>query len=240
MRIIPTPGRSPTASAPSAVSAAEPFGASTRARSASRPTAIVPVSRRWTRAVLPVARHTAFSGAIPPSEARWAIVRRMPSGTTPVPDGASMPRITRSERAGLAGEADRVERGPAVAAVDDLDRHPARDQRSMSRVGQRGGAAVDVADDVGSRLEHDVRADGARARRWTGRRCGTSTTMPCCRAHSSIGAASAPVFTEPRPTSPTRLTPAARQLREVLPPRGPSSRIGAPACTFTPAGRTLA
>ena len=84
------------ASASSAVSAAEPIGASTRARSASRPTAMTPVSSRWTRAVLPVARATAISGATPPSEARWAIARRIPSGTTPVPDGASLPMITRS------------------------------------------------------------------------------------------------------------------------------------------------
>ena len=64
-------------------------------------------------------------------------------------------------------------------------------------------------------------------------------TMPCCRAQASIGAASAPVLTDPRPTSPTRLTPAAASSAKSCSSR-PSSRIGAPAWTLTPAGRTLA
>ena len=50
-----------------------------------------------------VAMAMAVSGATPPRETRWAITRRMPSGTTPVPEGASLPRITRpSARASVA------------------------------------------------------------------------------------------------------------------------------------------
>ena len=96
IRTIEIPGRSPRASASNAVVAPEPTGASHSTMSAARPATSAPVSRRWTRAVLPVAIATATSGATSASDARWAIVRRIPSGTTPVPDGASFPRITRA------------------------------------------------------------------------------------------------------------------------------------------------
>ncbi len=64
-------------------------------------------------------------------------------------------------------------------------------------------------------------------------------TMPCCRAHASIGAAAAPVLTDPSPTSPIRFTPASAMSAKSCSSR-PVSRIGAPAWTLTPAGRTLA
>ena len=65
------------------------------------------------------------------------------------------------------------------------------------------------------------------------------TVMPCFLAHFTIGAASLPVRTEPRPISPTSLTPA-RAISAKSSSTMPSSRIGAPACIFTPAGRWLA
>ena len=65
------------------------------------------------------------------------------------------------------------------------------------------------------------------------------TVMPCAFAHRTIGAASLPVFTEPRPISPTRRTPAAA-ISTKSASLMPSSRIGAPACTFTPPGRKFA
>ena len=143
------------------------------------------------------------------------------------------------QRAGLAREPDRVERRPAVAAVDDLDRHPARDQLLDVGIGEGGRAAVDVADDVRA-APRARRPRGSRStRRSTGRRCGTSTPCRAAAPSASIGAASAPVFTEPRPTSPIRLTPAAASSAKSA-SSSPSSRIGAPAWTLTPAGRTLA
>src|SRR5438552_4612999 len=65
------------------------------------------------------------------------------------------------------------------------------------------------------------------------------TVMPWARAQRTIGAASLPVFTEPRPISPTRRTPAAA-ISAKSPSVMPSSRMGAPASTFTPPGRKLA
>src|SRR5207237_278613 len=64
------------------------------------------------------------------------------------------------------------------------------------------------------------------------------TVMPCCFAQRTIGAASLPVLTEPSPISPTSFTPAAAISAKSASVR-PSSRIGAPASTFTPPGRML-
>src|SRR6476660_8434900 len=85
-RIVEMPGRSPFARASSAVDPTDPTGASQMTRSAALPGVIVPVSSPWTRAVFPVANATTLSGATSPSDARWAMSRRMPRGTTPVPD----------------------------------------------------------------------------------------------------------------------------------------------------------
>src|SRR5438445_667791 len=65
------------------------------------------------------------------------------------------------------------------------------------------------------------------------------TVMPWARAQQTIGAAALSVFTEPRPISPTRRTPAAA-ISAKSPSVMPSSRMGAPAWTFTPPGRKFA
>src|SRR6185295_19334194 len=65
------------------------------------------------------------------------------------------------------------------------------------------------------------------------------TVMPCALAQRTIGAASLPVFTEPRPISPTSFTPAAAISLKSASVR-PSSKIGAPASTLTPPGRKFA
>ena len=121
------------ASAPSAVSATEPDRRIDDAQVRLAAAAMGPDSRPWTRAVLPVARQTTVSGAIPPSDARWAMSRRIPSGTTPVPDGASLPRMTRPSAPASRAQPERDERRPPVAAVDDLERHPALDERARCR-----------------------------------------------------------------------------------------------------------
>ena len=112
--------------------------------------------------MLPVAIATAVSGATPPSEARWAID---PQDAERHDAGAGRRVVAdddAAERAARRGAApQRVERGPAVAAVDDLDRHVASPtSRSMSAVGHRRRAAVDVADDVRPRLEDASAAIG--------------------------------------------------------------------------------
>ena len=65
------------------------------------------------------------------------------------------------------------------------------------------------------------------------------TVIPCCLAQRTIGAASLPVFTEPRPISPTSFTPAEAMSAKSA-SVSPSSRMGAPPCTFTPPGRKFA
>ena len=62
------------------------------------------------------------------------------------------------------------------------------------------------------------------------------TVMPWVLAQATIGAAWAPVFTPPRPISPTSVTPASAMSAKSR-SSNPSSRIGAPAWTLTPAGR---
>src|SRR5256885_1813988 len=92
---IEIPGRSPAARAPSASEAIEPVGASQITRSAARPAAITPQSSLYTRAVLPVAHAIASAGGNPPSAASTLSVRSTPSGITPVPHAASLPRMRR-------------------------------------------------------------------------------------------------------------------------------------------------
>src|SRR3989442_7177668 len=65
------------------------------------------------------------------------------------------------------------------------------------------------------------------------------TVIPCVLAQRTIGAASLPDLTEPSPISPTSLTPAAAISAKSFSTM-PSSRMGAPAWTFTPPGRKFA
>ena len=65
-------------------------------KSAARPTSISPQSSSRMRAVLPVAKQNAISAGTSPSDDSIEIIRTMPSGCTPEPAGASVPRITRS------------------------------------------------------------------------------------------------------------------------------------------------
>ncbi len=60
--------------------------------------------------------------------------------------------------------------------------------------------------------------------------------MPYLRAQSTICRAVAPSFTVPRPTSPSRVTPAAASSAKSCSSM-PCSITGAPASTFTPEGR---
>ncbi len=89
---------------------------------------------------------------------------RMPSGCTPEPAGPSVPRITRCGHLSSSRLGGR-DRHLLVAVVHDLDRARALlAELAHMGLGQRGVAAVDVADDVGIGLEHHVLVDQARAR----------------------------------------------------------------------------
>src|SRR5215813_10816169 len=74
-----------------------------------------------------------------------------------VPDDDAM------ESLGLLGPLERVERRLAVAAVDDLEGHLRRHQRVDLALAHGGGAAVDVADHMRVRFQHDLGADGIRS-----------------------------------------------------------------------------
>ena len=161
-------------------------------------------------------------------------MRRIPSGTTPVPDGASLPRITRpsappSRARPIAwSAARRLPQWTISIAMPDAT------SASMSA---SGSAVVPplmwptmcgrASRTTSARIADEPAIDGPPV--WN------VETNPCARAQASIGAASAPVFTEPSPTSPMRLTPASASSAKSCSSR-PSSRIGAPARTFTPAG----
>ena len=175
MRTIEIPGRSPIASAPSAVAAAEPTGASTRhevGRAAGRDAR--PTSRPWTRAVLPVAIATATSGR---DAAERGQVGHHPQDPERDDAGARR-RVVADDHPVEAADARAAVRTAWIAArplpqwTTSIAMSVAT-TRSMSRVGHRRRAAVDVAHDVRPRLEDGVRGDRARARRSTARRCGT-------------------------------------------------------------------
>jgi hypothetical protein len=116
----------------------------------------------------------------------------------------------------FARDPQRVQSGELVAVVHDLDRALA----ALAQAGdllerQRGVAAIDVADDVGVGLEHDVLVDVARARH-RGPPVWMVEFMPYLRDHATIFFASSPALTEPSPISPSHFTPALGHLGEVF------------------------
>src|SRR6516162_3417148 len=95
MMVMPTPGRSPSRTLSSSVLPAECCALSMMTKSAARPISTRPQSSCRIRAVLPVAKQNAISAGSSPSEDSIETMRRMPSGCTPEPAGASVPRMTR-------------------------------------------------------------------------------------------------------------------------------------------------
>ena len=91
-------------------------------------------------------------------------MRKMPSGCTPEPAGASVPRMTRLQVAHLARDAQREQRRALVAVVNQLQ--PALAALADAAdlvVGQGGVAAIDMADHVGVGFQHHVLVDQAGA-----------------------------------------------------------------------------
>ena len=125
MRTIEMPGRSPMRERAERVVARPTRSAHRPARCPRRGPGARPRRRARGRAPCCRSRRRPRPPARrPPSEPGAPSRRRIPSGTTPVPTGASLPMITRRRgRRPRPRAAQRVERGPAVAAVDDLDRH---------------------------------------------------------------------------------------------------------------------
>ena len=121
------------------------------ARSAGRPGSRIPSSRRSTRAVGP-ARHRERVGRAEPAQRRE------------LADGLDHPerhhagargRVGRDhdpvERVALLRELDDPQRRAQVPRLDELNRARRVEQQRQIRVGQRGRAAVCVADDVAAR-----------------------------------------------------------------------------------------
>ena len=125
----------------------------------------MPVSRPWTRAVLPVAKATTVSGR---DVAQRGQVGHQPQDAERHDAGPGRGVVAEDDPAAARPAADageRVQRGPAVAAMDELERDAAcraATSRSMS------ASDSDVVPPLmwpamsGLRLEHGVRADGAR------------------------------------------------------------------------------
>src|SRR5438034_3615964 len=235
---IEIPGRSPALRADNASHATLPVGASQMTRSASRPSAMTPTLSLYTRAVLPVAHPIACAGSNPPSPASRLSVRSTPSGITPVPDGASFPMMIRwVARASVATRSVwravfmfphcTISSAICVATRRSISCGVIDVVPPLMWPTTSGSASSTTSALIG--LEPAI--DGPPV--WI------VTVIPCCFAHRTIGAASLPVFTEPSPISPTSFTPAAAISAKSASSR-PSSRIGAPACTFTPPGRKFA
>ena len=68
------------------------------------------------------------------------------------------------KRLGVSGALEGMQRGLAVAAVDDLERHLSSHERVDLPLAHRGRPAVDVADHVRVGLEDDLRADRTASR----------------------------------------------------------------------------
>src|SRR5215831_14957533 len=225
------PKRSPAVRAWSAVVPTDPTGASTMQRSASRPGSITPTRRSYTRAVFPVAMQIAISGLTPPSDVRCAITRRMPRGTTPVPDGASFPMMMRW-RAWASLARSRVwsavlplpqwtiSRAICVATSESISRSLMEVVPPLMWPTTCGSASSTTSALMG----FDPAIDGPPV--WM------VTVMPCCFAQRTMGAASLPVFTDPRPISPTSFTPclaisakctSPAEIMVVRPPLSPDS-----------------
>ena len=144
--------------------AADPTGASTRQRSAARPGRDDPDIQAVDPGRVP-GRHR--DGDLRGDAAERRQVGHDPQD--PERDDAGPRRGVVADDhpiqpADRAGRPHGVERRPPVAAVDDLDRHVGGDEPLDVGVGHRRRAAVDVADDVRSRLEDRVRPDRARPR----------------------------------------------------------------------------
>ena len=135
-----------------------------------------------------------------------------------------LPQFLRSVAAQAGRRADcRCARVPAPRRAA-----PRRCTR-ICRVGQAPSAAIDMADDVGVGLEHDILRRCGPSRESTDRPCGWCIeVMPYLRAQAIICRPVGPSLTPPRPTSPRSFTPASASSRKSSSTM-PCSMTGAPA-----------
>ena len=221
------PGRSPTPGPPAPSSAVEPTGASTMTRSAAR--------RRRSTADVEAVDARGVAGRHGHRRLGRDAAERREVGHQPQDARAGRRRSPTARRCrGSRGRARRArprapqrgERRPAVAAVDDLDRHVrCRPRRSMSR------SDMDVVPPLmwptmcGSRLEHGVGGDRARARDRRARPCGYVTVIPCCLGPGDHRRRLArPSSREPRPISPTSVDAGGAPSRRSRAPRPARAR----------------
>ena len=188
--------------------------------------------------MLPVAHATASAGGRPPTAASSESVRSTPSGMTPVPEGASLPTmILCVARAAVATRSVwsaaftlphwTISTAMSVATSRSISAGVSEVVPPLMWPTTSGLASSTTSAPMGL----DPAIEGPPV--WI------VTVIPCALAHRTIGAASLPVLTEPSPISPTSLTPAAAISAKSDSTR-PSSRMGAPAWTFTPPGRKFA
>ena len=189
--------------------------------------------------MLPVARATAISGATPPSDDEVGHRPQDPERDDAGPGRGVVAEDHPVQRAGLARRG-RSRGAPRAGCRSGRSRSPSRTRRAP-RCRASGSAVVPPLTwptMSRPRLEDDVRADRARAgdRRAAGVERGDEAVRAGPGEHRrGVGAglhgAQADLADE--------VDAGVGELREVCSSR-PCSRIGAPARTFTPAGRTFA
>ena len=191
------------------------------------------------RAVLPVAKQNTSSAGMLARLDSSAIRRRMPSGCTPEPAGPSVPRITRCGHLSCSAAcAAAIATRSLPLCTISIARATRLAQLAHMRFGQRGVAAVDVADDVGVGLEHHVLVDQARAR--DRRAAGVDGALDAVLArpgHHLLRLVAGLDRAEADLAEQRRRRPAASSLKSLS--TMPFSITGAPASTLTPPGRKL-
>ena len=174
----------------------------------------------------------------PPARRRRArrggpCTRRIPSGTTPVPDGASLPMITRRSPSSASPSPPARAIRTASIAARPLPQWTISIAMSVSTTRSMSASDIGVvppltwptmcgraSSTASAAIGFEPAIDGPPV--WN------VTVIPCCFAQATIGAACAPVLTLPSPISPTSVTPPAAISAKSC-SSSPSSRIGAPA-----------
>ena len=241
MTVMPMPGRSPKPRRSPATSCRRSAGRDreTRNRPRGRPRS----GRNRARAVARYCRsqsRTPFRPAPRRATDSSAIIRKIPSGCTPEPAGASVPRITRSScLSSLAVRSVNSAARSLPLCTSSRPRLHCSHRHSDLIVRQRGMAAVDVADDVGVRLQHHVLVDkaGAGNRRTAGMDRAVDAVFARPGDHLARG------WRHPsRRRDRLRRDSGCRRRRVRRNPflPFPARCTGAPACTFTPVDAKIA
>ena len=198
----------------------------------------MPVFRPCSAATFPVAAATAAPASTPPREATHDTARSMPSGWTPDPAGLSVP-ITR--RPSSPRRATSAATSPAAFTFPLCTISTRAVVSSRIRSTWSSGSAVGPPFTWPATSGRTRTTKSAPTMPLPGIEAPpvcTITRIPHACAQRVISAATSASFTPEIPISPTRSTPAAAISRKSA-SVSPGSSSTAPACTFTPDGRSV-